>query len=316
MSAITRRDFTKKAVSAAGIFPFMTFPIEGISRATDTTKLSVHIFSKHLQFLDYRSTGEKAAELGFSGVDLTVRPGGHVTPESVVSDLPHAISEIKKGGSECTLITTRVSDAKNQVDINVLETAAQSGVKFYRMDWYKYPQGAEMAEALKMYAQKIKKLAAVNRKLGLVGCYQNHAGRSIGGSFWEVYEILKKADHMYFGAQYDIRHAMVEGGRSWENGFILLQPFIKTIVLKDYKWAKKNGKWKLVNTPIGEGMVDFDKYFKMLKEYHMNPSVSLHLEYPLGGAENGRKKILIDKKVVFDAMKKDLDTIQTIWASA
>ena len=44
--------------------------------------------------------------MGFNGVDLTVRPNGHVIPESVRDDLPRAIADIKKGGSYCTMITT------------------------------------------------------------------------------------------------------------------------------------------------------------------------------------------------------------------
>ena len=87
-------------------------------------------------------------------------------------------------------------------------------------------------------------------------------------------------------------------------------PQVKVIVLKDFKWGKINGRWKTVNVPIGEGMVDFTRYFKLLKKYQLNPPVSLHLEYPLGGAEHGREKLSVDKKVVFDAMKKDLATVQ------
>ena len=62
-------------------------------------------------------------------------------------------------------------------------------------------------------------------------------------------------------------------------------------MLKDFKWGKVSGKWKVVNVPIGEGMVDFDTYFKLLKSYGLQPPVSLHCEYPLGGAEKGKYKI-------------------------
>ena len=63
-------------------------------------------------------------------------------------------------------------------------------------------------------------------------------------------------------------------------------------------------------------MVDFDAYFKMLKSYGLNPPTSLHLEYPLGGAEKGRSEITVDRKVVYDAMKKDLMLIQELWQKA
>ena len=93
----------------------------------------------------------------------------------------------------------------------------------------------------------------------------------------------------------------------------LLQDKIKVIVLKDFKWGKVGNKWKAVNVPIGEGMVDFKKYFGLLKEYGLNPPVSLHLEYPLGGAEKGKFEITVDRKVVYDAMTKDLQAIRKLW---
>ena len=116
-----------------------------------------------------------------------------------------------------------------------------------------------------------------------MGCYQNHSGTFVGASIWEIKKILGSADIDHFGIQYDIRHATVEGGLSWENGLRLIRPHIKTIVLKDFKWSQVNGKWKAVNTPIGEGMVDFKKYFTLLKAYKINVPVSLHLECPIGG---------------------------------
>ena len=279
-------------------------------------RLSVHIFSKHLQFLDFKTTGQMAAEMGFSGVDLTVRPKGHVLPEFVKTDLPRAVEEIRKSGSNCELITTRIESINNPLDIDILESAAKSGVKYYRSNWYKYDKQQPMTDVLEMYQNQIKDLGNVNKKLGLVGCYQNHAGTDIGSSFWEVMKLIETVDSDYFGAQYDIRHAMVEGGFSWENGFHLLRSHIKTIVLKDYKWGRINGKWKVINTPIGEGMVDFDKFFKLLKKFKLKPPVSLHLEYSLGGAEKGYSSISVDKKMVFDAMTKDLKAIHKLWKEA
>jgi sugar phosphate isomerase/epimerase len=173
-----------------------------------------------------------------------------------------------------------------------------------------------MVASIKHYKKELQELAQLNKELGIVGCYQNHAGDKIGASFWEVYQLLEGLDTDYLGAQYDIRHAIVEGGYSWKNGLQLLKPYIKTIVLKDFKWKKINNMWKVVNVPIGEGQVNFDSYFKLLKKYHLKPPASLHLEYDLGGAEKGYKEISVNKEVVFNAMKRDLNTVQDIWKEA
>jgi sugar phosphate isomerase/epimerase len=312
----SRRGFIFKTVCAASLLPFSAFPYQVFKGNLDEERLDVNIFSKHLQFLDYKTTGEMAAEMGFSGVDLTVRPKGHVLPEYVKTDLPRAVQAIKEGGSKCNMITTSIESINNTLDMDILQSASKCGIKYYRTHWFKYKEGQTMLDTLKMYQEEINKLGIINEKLGLVGCYQNHAGKNVGASYWEVKKIIETVNPEYFGVQYDIRHAMVEGGFSWENGLKLLHPNIKVIVLKDYKWGKINGKWQAVNVPIGDGMVDFDKYFKLLKHYKLKPPVSLHLEYDLGGAEKGNSAISVNKKVVFDAMKKDLNAVQEIWKQA
>lgn len=301
---------------AAFATPMVSMGSQSLLNNLDSDKLDISIFSKHLQFLDYKQTGEMAAELGFDGVDLTVRPKGHVLPENVKNDLPEAIESIISSGSSCRMITTSIESVNNPYDTAIIETAAQSGVSFYRTHWFEYLKDLPMTESIKKYQQEIFLLGELNKKHNIVGCYQNHAGTKVGASFWEIHQLLETVDPIYFGTQYDIRHATVDSGYSWTNGLELLHKQIKMIVLKDFKWGQEDGKWKAINVPVGEGIVDFNKYFKLLKAYGLNPPVSLHLEYPLGGAEKGKYEITVDRKVVYDAMKKDLKTIRQLWKEA
>ncbi|MEM8889746.1 MAG: TIM barrel protein [Bacteroidota bacterium] len=310
----SRRRFLKKALLGSSALPFIQ-PIE-LWEDNSSNPLSIHIFSKQLQFLSYEELGEKAAEIGFDGVDLTVRPKGHVLPEFVERDLALAISKIKAGGSSCQLITTGVSDINRKRDVAVLKEAAEQGVKYYRSAYYKFSQKESMRETLAMCKEKIAKLSQLNQDLGIIGAYQNHAGLGVGSEIWEIAQMLPVGKRANFGIQYDIRHAMVEGGLSWKNGLRLIKDQIKTIVLKDFKWEKVQGVWKVINTPIGEGMVDFPTYFRLLKEYKIHVPASLHLEYPLGGAEHGAKDLNTSHEIVYEAMKKDLAKIRAFWEEA
>lgn len=259
---------------------------------------------------------EAAAEMGFAGVDLSVRPNGHVLPERVEDDLPRAVEAMRKMGLAPLMMVTAIQDAANLTDRKILEVAAKLGIQFYRMNWYKYPDDKSIPESMLDFQQKVKDLSLLNKKLGLTGCYQNHSGTSLGSSIWELWELLKSSEQQYMGVQYDIRHAVVEGGLSWKNGLRLIQSQIKTLAIKDFKWENKNGAWIVQDTPIGEGMVDFKSYFKLLKQYQFQVPISLHLEYPLGGAEHGATKLTCDKKLVFQAMKKDLQKVQELWQQA
>ncbi|MCK0145177.1 sugar phosphate isomerase/epimerase [Arenibacter sp. F26102] len=312
-----RRDFVKLAAIAGTAIPLMAFDKAMFnSNMPFKNSLEVHLFSKHLQFLDYNDMSEAAAEMGFDGLDLTVRPQGHVLPEKVADDLPKAVSAMKKHGLNPKMMTTNVLDVENKEQRTVLEIASKLGLSHYRTGWLSYPENREISESQAIYGQQFKNLEEFNKNLGLIGCYQNHAGNHVGAPIWDLPPILQATKNVNIGCQYDIRHAVVEGGSCWELGLRLISPYIKSIVIKDFKWGTVNGQWKPINTPLGEGMVDFDRYFSLLKKYNINVPVSLHLEYGLGGAEHGAKEITIDKKVVFAQMKKDLTFLQEAWQRA
>jgi L-ribulose-5-phosphate 3-epimerase len=312
---ISRRDFlinTAVATAAAPVVANEVFAAQ--TQSADMPK--IHIFSKHLQFLNYRDMADVARELGFDGIDLTVRPKGHVLPEKVETDLPLAVEAMKNAGFAPGLFCTAVEDASNPTDKKLLETAAKLGFKYYRMNWYRYADQKAIPQALAAFGDKITGLSELNAKLGITGCYQNHAGLMVGASLFEIWAMLQKANQQHMGVQYDIRHAVVEGGLSWPTGLNLIRPNIKTIVLKDATWENKNGKTTIQNVPLGQGMVDFDTYFKYIKKSNIRVPFCLHLEYPLGGANQGADKITVDKKVVFDAMRRDLAKVKELWSKA
>ncbi len=313
---LSRRKFIITSALTGSILPLISTELFANKKTPQLKMPPIHIFSKHLQFLNYQDMAEVAKEIGFDGIDLTIRPKGHVEPEKVQDDLPKAVEAMKKVGFSPSLFCTAVEDAKNPVDKKLLETAAALGFQKYRMNWYRSQGDKTIPQFLNEYRGKIAGLSHLNRKLDLEGCYQNHAGLWCGASMFEIWEILKKADLKHMGAQYDIRHATVEGGLSWQTGLKLITPNIKTIVLKDSIWEKSNGKMVATNVPLGEGIVDFDTYFKILKKNNINVPISLHFEYPLGGANNGAFDITVDKKVVFAAMKRDLAKAKELWEKA
>ena len=63
-----------------------------------TGNLKVAIFSKHLLFLKGDELPAGAAEIGFDGIDLAVRKGGHVEPDRVREDLPKLVAAIRQHG--------------------------------------------------------------------------------------------------------------------------------------------------------------------------------------------------------------------------
>ena len=312
----SRRRFLQQATLAAGTLPILPSTLIKAVEVTEMGLPDIHIFSKHLQFLNYTEMADAAANMGFDGVDLTVRPDGHVLPERVEDDLPRAAEALKKAGLSPKLMTTTIGDATDTSQIRVLKTASNVGMTLYRMKWYQYTEKQAIPEAILGFQRQLQALGELNKAFKLTGCYQNHAGLLVGASVWELWEMLKMADAQYMGVQYDIRHATVEGGQSWPNGLRLLRSQIKSITLKDFRWEKKNNKWIVEDVPMGEGMVDFATYFRLLKQTNLRVPISLHIEYPMGGAENGTTRLTIPQNDLFSAMKRDLNRVKELWKSA
>lgn len=313
-----RRDFVKYGLLSGTLIPMAPYITMAASHkpVQDDDELNISVFSKHLQFLDYEDLASVSADIGFDGVELSVRDGGHVLPENVERDLPRAIAAIKDAGLNADMIVTGIKEL-NPLTRTVLETAAAQGVKYYRMGYLRYPKNGSIPEALEHYRGKVKELANFSYSLGIQCCYQNHNGTSVGSNVWEIWELLKDTDPEAMAAQYDIYHAVVEGGRSWPNGVRLLQDRISNIVLKDFRWEKIDGRWQVYKTPLGDGMVDFDAYFKMLKEFAIHVPVAMHFEFDLFGAERGSREVAESvRPTIYEAMKKDLELARKWWRKA
>jgi sugar phosphate isomerase/epimerase len=62
-------------------------------------------------------------------------------------------------------------------------------------------------------------------------------------------------------------------------------------VIKDFKWGLADGKWRVVDTPVGEGMVDFPAYYRLVKELGVAAGpVVMHFEYP---HEQNRETVML-----------------------
>lgn len=301
----SRRNFIK--TTTAGVAGLALSKNISAGLLTMNKKRPIHVFTKCLQFLSYDEIAEILAKQGFDGADLTVRKGGQVNPEKVETELPKAVKALRKAGIDSKMIVTNVNDAEDPNSRRVLKTMADLGIQYYRMGYINYDSKKSMPENLDEIKLRFEKLEKLNREFGVNGNYQNHSGTRVGGPVWDLYHFLKDCNPEYIGVQYDIRHATVEGGESWPVGMKLLAPWIQTSDIKDFIWEKnEKGEWKLKNVPLGEGMVDFNKYFELYKSYNIEAPVSIHYEYDLGGAEHGSKEPTMSREEIFSWLKKDI----------
>jgi sugar phosphate isomerase/epimerase len=307
-----RRDFIKSSViSTAGIIVQNGFTASILS---ENKKRPIHAFTKCLQFLSYGEMANVLAEQGFDGADLTVRKGGQVLPENVETDLPQAVYALRKAGINSNMIATDINNADDPLTKRVLKTMADLGIQYYRMGYIDFDDKKSIPQNLDNIKLTFEKLEKLNREFGVTGNYQNHSGTRVGGPVWDLYHLLKDRNPDFIGVQYDIRHATVEGGVSWPVGMKLLAPWIRTTDIKDFIWEKnEKDAWIVKNVPLGEGMVNFSKYFELYKSLNISAPVSIHYEYDLGGAEHGNKNPTMSHEEIYSWLKKDITFLKKIF---
>jgi sugar phosphate isomerase/epimerase len=302
-------ELSRRAVLAGGSAALL-------ARAASKDKLKISVFSKHLQFLQGEDLAKAAAEVGFDGVDITLRKGGHVEPERVRQDLPPLVSIIRKHGLEVPMVTTDIVDPDTPYTEDILKTLADLGIRYYRYmpsGGFKYVADRPYAAQLEAFRPRVARLAVLNQRYQTCAMYHTHSGRGfVGASFWDLPIIMKDVDPKCVGVNYDVAHATIEGGLgAWINSFYICKPHLRGIAVKDFSWGKDaKGAWQPQWQPIGQGMVHLEEFFNMLAAANFSGPVQMHYEYPLGGANNGNRNITISKEEIYSAMKHDLGKIR------
>jgi sugar phosphate isomerase/epimerase len=248
--------------------------------------------------LSYDELGRVSREIGFGGVDLTVRPKGHVLPERAAEDLPRAVEAIRAHGLEVPMITTDLKSAADPAARPTLSTAGRLKIPFWKAGYWRYKTGEDPEKQIAELKQVVEALTALGREYGVVAGLHNHSGDNVGSAVWDYRELLHALDSRWVGYYFDPAHATIEGGLYGHTlATELALKNLKMVALKDFYWMKKNGRWTVNWCPLGEGMVDWSNFFRALAQARFTGPISLHFEYP-GGEE--RDAIARD----FEAAKK------------
>ena len=298
----SRRRFLEVALgaplTACGMAPLAC--LAAPTKASKKPKNKFCAFIKFIQQLPYKELAETVADLGFDGIEATVRDGGHVLPERVEEDLPKLVEALKACDLEVTVMASSVNSLNQPLTKKVLRTASSLGIKRYRLAYYRYDLKRPIIPQLDALKPVLRDLVSFHRELGLQGLYQNHAGAtSVGAPIWDLRYLMQAYSPEDLGIAFDIRHATVEGGLAWPLHFRLAKPHLGAIYVKDFRWQEDR---KPKNVPLGTGRID-PKFFAQARAAGFSGPLSLHVEYlpEAGLAPN------------VAALKTDLATLRKLW---
>jgi len=242
--------------------------------------------------LSLEEAAEFIAEMGFDGVDLTVREGGYVIPEDVVEKLPQAVQALKLKGLDVPMITTNVTDAGKDYAEEVFRTASECGVRYVKLGYWRYAGFGRIISQIEEVRKQLNEIYALSQRYNVTATVHTHAGPYLSADPALLYMLLKEYDPEWLGAYIDPGHMFAESGPlGLEMRIDLLAPYIRLVAVKNYRWLRlsdvKTGEktWKLQMMPLSEEIVPWPMVFKCLKTLGFNGCISVHSEYEALGFE-------------------------------
>lgn len=272
----TRRELIRTAGQAA-----LLTAVAPHTRTSAQSPRAFCLFSKHLPELNWGDLGRAVKDAGFEGVDLTVRPGGHVLPERAADDLPRAIEALTAQGVKVPMITTDLTSASAPAARPILQAAAKSGVRYFKTGYWRYSASPDVRAQVAEAGKGLEGLAALARECGIEMGFHNHQAY-IGAALWDIAPFIDRLDARWAGYYFDPRHAVAEGGGgAWKAATHLVAPRLKMVAVKDCRWVRSSKGWAIENCPLGEGQVDWTFVGKVLRDAQFAGPISVHLEYEI-----------------------------------
>lgn len=322
---LTRRELLKELILLGTLTNIKHIKLSGENISKINKQIPICIFSKHLQWLDYNGMAETAAELGFDGIALTVRPGGHVLPEKVEEDLPRAFDAVKKAGIKIPLMITSISDSQDPSTEKILKTASKLGITHYRLGYYNFNDNTDILKQLGEFKLKLKDIEAINKEYKIFGGYENSNGNAFGSSIWDEWYVINDIKSNWIGYHFNITHSVQEGGGgSWMTDVKLIIDRIGIITLNTQAEWSSSVEWKNSNERKQKiqwnfpSLFELNWIFNLLKNSNFSGPISVNYEYPLGGGVDQGAKILkgITREELLLIMKQNLEILKGILKEA
>lgn len=244
------------------------------------------LFTDNLADLSIAEACAGAKRAGFDGLDLTLRPGGHVLPAAAETGLAEAKRVADAAGVSIPMVSTAITDVDSPSAEPIFAAAAHYGARRLKVGYWEYRPFGTLAAQVDQARARLRRLVALGRKYHVLPCVHCHSGRLVASGGPLLYLILKDLDPADAGAYVDPMHMTIEGGvAGWEMGLDLLAPWVALVGVKNYRWrpaarddrGQQRFRWEYC--PLADGQAPLPEFFDRLKQIKYNGIVSLHSEY-------------------------------------
>jgi sugar phosphate isomerase/epimerase len=249
------------------------------------------LFTDNLADLSIEEVCRRVKAAGFDGLDLTLRPGGHVKPERAEAGMAQARAIADDQGVTIPMVSTSVTSVEDPHAEAVFAAAAHYGARLIKLGYWRYEPFGTLARQLDETREKLQGLVELGRRYHVKPCLHAHSGRILTGAGPLLYLLLKDFKPGDVGAYVDPMHMTVEGGNAgWEMGLDLLGPWVALVGIKNFRWiaterdSRGQQRYQTQYTPLADGQAPLPEFMDYLKQLRYDGVVSLHSEYKGGSS--------------------------------
>jgi sugar phosphate isomerase/epimerase len=244
------------------------------------------LFTDNLADLTIAQACDAAKAAGFDGLDLTLRPGGHVLPENAEKGMADAKTIADKAGAAIPMISTGITDADSPHAEAIFAAAAHYGARRVKLGYWPYEPFGTLTKQVDHARTMLGRIVPLAKKYHVLPCVHCHSGRFVASGGPMLYLVLRDFDPSEVGAYVDPMHMTIEGGRAgWEMGLDLLAPWIALVGIKNFRWLpdKRDDqgqlRWKWEYCPLADGQAPLPEFMAYLARLKYDGIVSFHSEY-------------------------------------
>ena len=214
--------------------------------------------------------------LGFDGVDLSVQPGGTVPPSKAANYLMPALEACTGIGLDVPMITTALTSVDNDAQ-ETLGLATYIKVPFFRPGHWRFSGSPAIEMQIPLVQRQVMGLAQLGRATEMAMGIQNYIDGAEGAAVEDISRVIRTIDPHWVGYDFDVGYATAQGGDAgFQPALELALPRLKMVSLRDFKWDAAH---RMTPCPLGEGVVDWPKFFSALSKARFAGPISLQVDH-------------------------------------
>jgi sugar phosphate isomerase/epimerase len=218
--------------------------------------------------------GEFVSRLGFTAIELPVRPGFQVVPERVAQDLPLAVRQLAEHG-------VSIASIAGPADEPTIAACAEAGVPIIRVMVYigDRPYLEAVAEEQRKYDALVPVLDKYGVRLGV----QNHCDRFVCNAMG-LRHLLGHYDPKHIAAVWDAAHNALNG-EDPEMAIDIIWSHLCMVNLKNAFWCRATGpeaedvRWRVYWTTGRQGLASWPRVAAELNRRGWRGVLCLTAEY-------------------------------------